>query len=394
MAIAFNCPACGQPYQVPDQVAGRTTRCRQCAAEMQVPEVSVAAQAPPVEHGIQQAPATPAAFGGEAAPTPTKATDDAGPLIHKLRAVAPGVLVPVTLGALLLFFVLPSVLLARWLFGDSVGLATGHRYLPDDCKIVAVVNVEQLLASPIYQKLQKDVSELRTDAARQKLRCALVAGNFDSDEFLAVLELHAPVTLEEAKKNLRIGRTTQEQVGEVTLYRYVGPPRLGMPAAELCFCLPERYVVLQGNVGLVKHVLTRQGEPKLSTNFRKALQEMDTSASMTVLVDLEDAPFNQGPADAQQFQKIADKLALADVQLRLGEHVDIIATIHCTEGKAAEDLRDLARLGLRVDELREQWGDLVDAIQVEARGNDTIVRLRVPQARVIQGLEELMRFNF
>lgn len=43
MPIAFSCPSCQKDYTVPDQFAGRSTRCRQCGSDMQIPVASFAA---------------------------------------------------------------------------------------------------------------------------------------------------------------------------------------------------------------------------------------------------------------------------------------------------------------------------------------------------------------
>src|SRR5436190_23824065 len=41
MTIAFACPSCKQPYHVPDELGGRTTRCKKCNTAMMIPHAEV-----------------------------------------------------------------------------------------------------------------------------------------------------------------------------------------------------------------------------------------------------------------------------------------------------------------------------------------------------------------
>lgn len=47
MAIRFRCPGCGRPFEVRDQLAGKTAQCKQCGNRIQIPDAPAAAPAPP-----------------------------------------------------------------------------------------------------------------------------------------------------------------------------------------------------------------------------------------------------------------------------------------------------------------------------------------------------------
>ncbi|MGE3806534.1 MAG: hypothetical protein AB7K24_17855, partial [Gemmataceae bacterium] len=75
MPISFNCPSCGQIYRVPDEVGGRSTKCRRCTTVIQIPKASTL---PDVEStgAIQQKPTPPAPrFSPEPAATPASAAE-------------------------------------------------------------------------------------------------------------------------------------------------------------------------------------------------------------------------------------------------------------------------------------------------------------------------------
>ncbi len=40
MAITFNCPGCGKPLKIRDEMAGQTSRCNSCSAKLVVPPAS------------------------------------------------------------------------------------------------------------------------------------------------------------------------------------------------------------------------------------------------------------------------------------------------------------------------------------------------------------------
>lgn len=69
MPITFKCGQCQQPYQVPDQAAGKQVKCKKCGAAMTVP----GGMAPPAAHSLDPLggggfAAQPSPFGGQANP--------------------------------------------------------------------------------------------------------------------------------------------------------------------------------------------------------------------------------------------------------------------------------------------------------------------------------------
>jgi hypothetical protein len=47
MSITFSCPSCGKGYKVPEEYAGRSTKCQQCGTALTVPRTGAITSAPP-----------------------------------------------------------------------------------------------------------------------------------------------------------------------------------------------------------------------------------------------------------------------------------------------------------------------------------------------------------
>ncbi len=69
--IHFNCPGCGKLYQVPDEVAGKSAKCRHCGRQMQIPIVADGTLEIIDDPQTEPMPATAEATGQPASPSMT-----------------------------------------------------------------------------------------------------------------------------------------------------------------------------------------------------------------------------------------------------------------------------------------------------------------------------------
>ena len=145
MPISFSCSGCGQAYKVPDESAGRSTKCRKCGTLVSIPTTSSIA--------AQPAAPRPAAdafnFAGHDSPdtTPrpkTKKKSKKGlmlALFGVLFAFFGCCLLPGTAGVAYYFF---------FLGGDE-----GMKYLPDNPQVIMSTrtrNHGQRVRRPIIKK--------------------------------------------------------------------------------------------------------------------------------------------------------------------------------------------------------------------------------------------------
>jgi hypothetical protein len=399
MPIAFNCPNCGQDYKVPDEVAGRSTKCRKCATVIQIPLASQAA--PPAAAAIQSTPSAPVPPVGPAAGGPgwrehaQRFGEQAAPLVGKVKGVPPKILLPVAAAVLLVFCLLPTFMVARWMFGGGSALGSGELYLPDDCKFIASVHVDKMLESPLFKELQNEFPDLRDEVNREgtkdKAKRVLVAGGFSDQQPLMIMELRAPVTVDEAKKSFKITEVAEEKYDNFTLYLFADPTDFGAREKTMAFCFPEKYVLLQGKVDKVKAVLKRNKKPELPKELQAALRQADMSASLTMVASLKGAPVPDGPA-AEKMRAVADKVEHAILVVNMTTDLTMSATVHCTEAKAAEELRDLIKGFLAILKfagLPKEANDLIDAVKIDVKGTDLVGNIQVKQDTITKGIKQM-----
>src|SRR5271166_3138580 len=140
MPITFNCPGCAKQFRVPDEMAGRSSRCTQCGTPLVVPSpAAVAAWQPqPVAPPPMTAPA----------PAPYEVVDNAPAgrqFISRKMLIfgGAGLLGVVLLGAVV------------WggykLFFGSSGLGDEVKYLPSNSQMVVSLRPEQMLDSAAWK---------------------------------------------------------------------------------------------------------------------------------------------------------------------------------------------------------------------------------------------------
>ncbi|MGE3804022.1 MAG: hypothetical protein AB7K24_05040, partial [Gemmataceae bacterium] len=303
--------------------------------------------------------------------------EHAAPLLGKLRGLPPKVLLPVAGVAVLLFCLLPSFLVARWLFGGGSALGPGEKYLPDDCKVVASVRVDQVLASPLLEPFKKDFPELHDQIVKEgiskKTSRMLVAGSFDEKHPVVIFELTEAITADDAKKALKIADPKEEKEGEVALLVY--PDAAG--GKDMAFCLPDNYILLQGHAEDVRAILKRGKKPEFSKELQAALGQADLKSAVAVAASFKGLTIP--PAESlNHIRAFVDKVEYGVLGMSLATDLDAKAALHCNEAKTAEELRDLLK-GLRsianLANPPKETGAILEAAKIDAAGNDVTFAL-------------------
>ncbi|MGE3806532.1 MAG: hypothetical protein AB7K24_17845 [Gemmataceae bacterium] len=408
MPISFNCPSCRQAYKVPDEAAGRSTKCRKCAATMQIPRASALRPAqPPAASAIQPAPA--AAPAGLAAPAASEAST---PPVSKLRHSGGRRKLIVAAGAavVLVVVLLPAYLVATWLFG-GVSLGPGEKYLPDNCKVIASLRLSQVLDSSLFKELRKkqphmDKQLSEESAMLTKVERMLVAGDLEDNTPYFILELKSPASIDELKKTFKAKEYTEEKVGEVTLYRYpdardyfkhVGN-RIGggndKAVLEMsnAFCVPEANLVVQGKAEKIKSILKRGKKPELSDALQAALKQMDLTSSLSMVAVIKGAKIPDDPM-LKPYRAMAEKIDYTITEAKIGDDVNLLTIIHCNDAKTAEELRDLTKglltLGKTAGQMPKEVTELIDALKIEASGQDATFNFAAKQDLLLKAIQAI-----
>src|SRR4051794_19263750 len=130
MPITFNCPGCAKGYSVPENVAGRSTRCRACGTTFTIPVSS------------QAAPAPAGNFGSEPAP--------------RARGKFPFKMIGLVAAALIVVGLVGG-------FGSAL-LAAGNpaamNFMPDNCQVLTSVRVADFAKSGVWAVVNKEYPDI------------------------------------------------------------------------------------------------------------------------------------------------------------------------------------------------------------------------------------------
>lgn len=343
MPIAFACPGCGKQFKVPDEMAGRSTRCNQCGKPLAVPAgpAAISARQP-------MAPAMPLGSG------PTS-FQNAGKPVSIARRPRRKMLMLLGTG-LLGVIVLAAVGWAgyKFLFGPS-GLGDEVRYLPDNCQMVASLRPEQILNSDAVKEIKKEIPgdpekdvEKFTGLALSNMRQVVIGMSTRSDgsnDSVMVIKTIKPVSADEIKAKQPGGTPQESKVGAVTIYETL----------FVSWCHPDNQtiVIAVGKSDALKKVLERNKAAELSDGLREALKHADFSKSITLAVDSKEMYTRTKEANKSKgvdFDKMLDQFGIANpmgdidggaYQLDFAKDIKLQVVLLCKDAKTSEDMRKI-----------------------------------------------------
>jgi hypothetical protein len=192
MSIAFSCASCGKHYKVAGEMAGRKLKCK-CGASMRVPSSSAKKKAAAKQPA---APAEDPMFAFETQPGEGRLEEGYNFSGERSRSAPPRkggfpifrlIIVPLFIlfgvAALGLFAAIvydvpvvttlakkanvPVDVIQQTLL-PGASIENDAQYFPNDCQVVAVLNVDHLLKSETFKKLEEEAEKHKVDVAEWK----------------------------------------------------------------------------------------------------------------------------------------------------------------------------------------------------------------------------------
>jgi hypothetical protein len=450
MTIAFHCAGCASVLKVPDEMAGRRGKCPRCGAANVIPTAGKI-QAAPQPPGLPGRPDRP---GARPKPPPPKAEEILDPEIvedeeevedeaprgkarkrarreeegneappHRARKRAardeddeddederprrrrrkskkrgaPTLLIlGLVAGGLLLLG--GGVGVGLWYFLSSP-LGDEMKFMPDNCRSITCVRVDQLLASDAYQQLAREVPKVGQAAeadlekeiglpasAIERVVVGDQASGAAADHVIAV-RTKQPVKTADLLAKIKRGSSFKEsKVKGYTLHE----------ADKDALCVVDKKLVLYGTAKGLRAVLERDKKPTLSDGMQAALKAADLSQTVTVAVDLKagggrpSAPgLPGGGVDLDAFRQ-AEGLV---IQGKVKTDVTLNVIVLCKDAASAADVKkktddELAKL--RQNPLLPK--DLAAAldIKVTASGSKVTASTDIKVAPLIKTYKDLV----
>lgn len=286
MPIALSCPGCKSQYQIPDEFAGRQTKCRKCGANLQIPG---SAAAPP--------PAPPAPEAGE-----LEFTAGAAPVVvqaYRRKSTGKGrrgLWIAVAVSALL---VVGGAGALYWFLSPAGQLGDSVRYLPNHARFLALVRVDQLMASgtwgeeenrlPVLKRFMDDL-EKNAGLARADIDQIMIGWTLagtETDEQLVIIRTKRDISAAEIRESKEYAPFKEMQAGKYTLYE--GPVIGAIHRSAPAFSVPESRVLILGGVDVLRSVLERGKKPSFVGDMDDRIADTDFSKPVAFALNLKGA---------------------------------------------------------------------------------------------------------
>ncbi len=357
MAMQAKCGSCGNLLTIPEAGGGQVV-CPSCGTALSL------------------------ASGG--APPPGAAHDAAGqPGYATAPSAGLGKYLPLITGGVAAVALIMIALLVLALVGGGGG-TSAEKYLPYDSSVVAVVNVQDLIQSDVFEKhlrntpdFERMQSDLEADtgmklddigrlyvgmckpqpgARQQALFVIQCRRDFDPARLLA-----------SAKEEQ--GEFQDEEIGGATIH--VG--------RELSLHFPDNRTIVGGETGTVRRALDSDRKRGLNPEIRDMMKGLDRSRCVAVALavpsDVPPMPGAAIPPDA--VQKVRGVTFHAD----LASDVQMEATLHCKDNEAAESIQKMAdgflELGKQSRQMPDEVRELVNSIQIKASGSKVEATMKI-----------------
>jgi hypothetical protein len=376
MSIAFSCPDCEKTFKVPDAMAGRKAKCSGCGATILIANVigltekptarirSKAAivkdddnyqeeDAPPRKGRIRQDDAEDVddeLDDDDEEPT-RKSRKRRGKSKKKKKSSAMLLALLVVGGVTLLVLAGAGGGLAWYFWPSSVDPA---KFAPDNCKMVMVMNMEQLEGTPAYDALERESSKLNNqmfagnNSSLKKSRVAqvqifsAVGGGFaggpnpiggnpaTNEQTVIVVKTKDSISVDDLRNDPTLkGPFTETKVNGYTLYE-------GNP---MSFCRLNSRQVLLGPSGALRAVLNRDKKPEFSDNLKAAIDKADFSKPFAMAIDASEPPNVGGPkrggADATETLWVA-------IQAVCGQDINLTIIAQSRTDRGAQQIKKQA----------------------------------------------------
>lgn len=417
MPIAFACPACKKGYQVPDQCAGRTSKCRDCGAAFQIPAASAPTFAPVGGPAVAAAPTFALVDGPDAS---------AGVGRKKIIILASAALVGL--------FLVAGMGLAAWYLLGSSSSSRFTRYLPDDCVGMVSIQVGDLQTGAAWDEINREFPEASRSLDHLEKEVGIAknnidqvvmgipaaeisasrtaAGMIDRPQTIAIVKTRQAVTADGIKslqnqdshggqqfKEVTVGAYTLFE-GESIMARFSFDPnkkveRERYDGTGYSFCVVSSTLVIYGRGKDLKALLERDKNPELSDAMQAALKDTDLSATVAFAFAPKSAVDVNALGIPRVFPKLADSLVRMSGQVDVGRNTSASVEVVCKDEQSATDLRKMVDGVLAGANLRapSEARDLLGAIKLNSSGSTVTGRLDARTANAVKGYKELGRIR-
>lgn len=387
MPLTFNCPGCGKGYSVPEEFAGRATKCRACAVMLTIPLASEPPAAPIA--AVPMAPlAMPAPIAREVAPS--FALPAAGRRALPIKGI--GLIAAITVAVLLLGYTSYALL------SPSSG-PSAMRYMPDNCSMLMSARVADLMKSGAWAEVKKEFPDLEAkmkDGLKDApfgpadIDFALVGvGNIGQQEFIVALEMNKSLKEDDVRTRMK-AEFTESKVGSYKVYEEGG----------YAWAMPSARSFLFGKPELLKAVLKRDKNPELPAGLQKALKETDLSQSMAIAMDpkafFADPQFagvaRQSGQDPAAFEAAAGTISV-------GKDIRLTSISICKDTKTAISYRKIAEGGIEAiktlgaDQMPKELLEIFDNVKITQKDNRLTSEVTINVGSVSKAVKKLIEMG-
>jgi hypothetical protein len=332
MTIAFSCPDCEKTFKVPDAMAGRKAKCSGCGATILIANVIGLTEKPTAkirskaaivrdDDDYQEEDAAPRKGRSrrddvedvddeldDADEEPTRRSRKRRGKSKKKKKSSAMLLALLAVGGVTLLVLAGAGGGLAWYFWPSS--VDPAKFAPDNCKIVMVMNMEQLEGTPAYDAVERESSKLNNqmfagnNGSLKKSRVAQVqifsaastgfaggpnpiGGNpLANEQTVVVVKTKDTISVDDLRNDPTLkGPFTDTNVNGYTLYE-------GTP---ISFCRLNRRQVLLGPSGSLRAVLNRDKKPEFSDNLKAAIDKADFTKPIAMAIDASELPKAGGP---------------------------------------------------------------------------------------------------
>jgi hypothetical protein len=361
MSIAVVCSGCSKTLRAGDHLAGRRCKCPECGTSLLVP-----------------------AAGADPHPAPGEAEADPLPRRKKKKnkkPISPALLRTLILGGLLSVL----VLVGAWVVFDWLPVDRDVKFLPDDLRLVAWLNVDTLTGSEVYKAVGLDrfsgEIENQTGLPLANIHHVILGANSGGDQIF-VVRTKNPVALADVLAKQR-GPFRENPVGAYRVHD--GPFR--------SFCQVDNRTLVLGQVNAVHAVLTRDKTPEINPDLIPLIRQVDKKRAFAFAFSTRDYKVNWkafvglSVDPMKELQKYMHSVLLY-VDAR--SNLDVTALFTCKDAAAADQLRQKVEEGLAdVKNLPvpSSVAQTLQTVRFSEEGSQLTVQLTVT-AEALQGLKQ------
>jgi hypothetical protein len=278
------------------------------------------------------------------------------------------------LGAFAVLLVAGLALMAWLLLHDRS--EADFAFLPDDCEVVAGLNLEAWLASSAYQTLKKQLPQFdqvfaggakeSTGVELTEIQRITFGGNLTAaDNGVMVIRTKKAVTSNDILASKGMENFKETTIGRFVIYEKPGE----------AFCIPDGRTIIMGSPETLRQVLERNRTATLSAEMAGTLKQVDLGKAMGVAVQLRKDKLKgllgagAMPVDMARMLEQVEGVAL---RVDWTSRIDWRLILSCREAKTAEELRKLIDGGLvafkKAARLPKEMLKMLDSLQIGTTG--------------------------